>query len=125
MKLIIEEVKRLHDDEHVSDDLLTTIELLRDVCQNGNKMTKRTLHACVVDICNRLGGKEETKAPKWVRKVPSFLIKEKHCAYCGDRDPRKIKMICTGCEKARYCNENCHKKHWKIHKKHCNKKSDI
>ncbi|KAJ3075417.1 hypothetical protein HK102_005622 [Quaeritorhiza haematococci] len=39
------------------------------------------------------------------------------CLSCGNSSV-KLKR-CSGCGSARYCDEECQKKHWKEHKKHC------
>jgi len=38
------------------------------------------------------------------------------CFTCKIKDPKKM---CGRCRSARYCNEVCQAKHWKIHKVYC------
>ncbi|KAJ3085032.1 hypothetical protein HK102_000375 [Quaeritorhiza haematococci] len=39
------------------------------------------------------------------------------CSFCGNRSANLQK--CTGCSRARYCDANCQKGHWKEHKGQC------
>jgi hypothetical protein len=38
------------------------------------------------------------------------------CAHCGK--PGAVK-ICSACETARYCDEDCQRAHWALHKGPC------
>ena len=39
------------------------------------------------------------------------------CGFCAKRTQNLL--ICTGCKKIKYCNQNCQKSHWKLHKQNC------
>ena len=45
--------------------------------------------------------------------VPSY---DKWCLYC---DAKNCKVRCSICKFVYYCNDNCQKKSWEIHKNHC------
>jgi hypothetical protein len=45
--------------------------------------------------------------------VPTY---DNWCLYC---DNKSAKMRCSGCRHVYFCNPECQKKAWKIHKKHC------
>lgn len=106
----------------IIDDVhdLRLLDLATQLCKEANKMTKCTLRKKVLNIIKKPDCKP-CKVPKWVRRMASFIKKQKHFAHCGNKDPRTILMICKGCEKARYCNDDCYKSHWKKHKKDCKK----
>merc|ERR1719473_2505829 len=104
----------------ISKKIRELIQHVRLLCKDANKMTKRKLRKCI-DALIDTEPMEPCEPPKWVRRMASVISKKKCCAYCGNQDPRTIFMICTGCEKARYCNDDCYKKHWKKHKIHCKK----
>lgn len=45
--------------------------------------------------------------------VPTY---DKWCLFC---DKQEAKFRCSNCKFVFFCNTNCQKKAWKIHKKHC------
>ena len=51
---------------------------------------------------------------KHMNFVPTY---DSWCLYCDDRT--KPKKKCSGCKSVFFCNTDCQRKAWKIHKKHC------
>ena len=66
-----------------------------------------------------LSGTAKEEPPKWIKNMARYVRKEKHCAHCGNKDPRKPLMKCSACDVTRYCNAECQKEDWKNHKKIC------
>jgi hypothetical protein len=46
------------------------------------------------------------------------FLKPESCALCGTV-PDKLLLRCTRCKVSKYCNAECQKGHWKIHKRQC------
>ena len=44
--------------------------------------------------------------------------KFRECFYCHNSISGPIKL-CSGCKKVCYCNRDCQKAHWKIHRQSC------
>ena len=40
------------------------------------------------------------------------------CSYCSKSSAHQLKK-CSQCHSVQYCDEDCQKKHWKVHKHHC------
>ena len=53
-------------------------------------------------------------------KKPKVTFRDKFnaCSSCGATIKSRIR-ICSGCKKVCYCDSQCQKSHWKIHKKEC------
>lgn len=60
---------------------------------------------------------------KKVKKVIRIILplEKKVCAFCGSESQNN--MVCSVCRSIFYCNKECQKKHWEVHKKTC--KSDF
>ena len=52
----------------------------------------------------------------WVFWLKAVFDEDK-CSYCKSKNENLRK--CSRCKLVQYCNQNCQKKHWKIHKSHC------
>ncbi|EIN09017.1 hypothetical protein PUNSTDRAFT_102560 [Punctularia strigosozonata HHB-11173 SS5] len=53
--------------------------------------------------------------PRWMK--PYFTVSLYRCSFCGN--PSAALKKCGRCEKTRYCDASCQKKHWKAHKTDC------
>lgn len=51
---------------------------------------------------------------KIINFVPTY---EKWCLYCDNKD--NITSKCSQCKTVYFCDKECQRKAWKIHKKHC------
>lgn len=97
-----------------------------------------------IDIAVVASRADKSNISKNARKVESFIgefipgpiqltiDKEQFdircCAFCGERPNRLGASVdedrlskCSACLKVGYCNRECQKKHWKIHKHVCGK----
>ena len=61
-------------------------------------------------------GKDLLRDYKLYNFVPVY---DKWCLYCDKKD---VKMRCQGCSAVFFCDKECQKKAWPIHKKHCGRK---
>ena len=52
---------------------------------------------------------------KYYNFVPTY---DKWCLYCNKKD---VNLRCGNCKFIYYCDKECQKKSWNIHKKHCNR----
>lgn len=62
-----------------------------------------------------------SKLPPQFKPVASLTSVEGGCFFCG-RTNQIVMMRCSACKKARYCDKQCQKLHWPVHKHVCFKK---
>lgn len=65
---------------------------------------------------NRQGGLEHMRT-RAILTTPKDMLKA--CVHCGNAREVVKTLVCGQCGKARYCNRECQKSHWPIHKKEC------
>eukprot|EP01083_Nonionella_stella_P030425 83403_1 len=49
----------------------------------------------------------------------NYTLSTRTCSSCKHKD---AKLRCSGCKAVYYCNEDCQRNHWKVHKKECTSK---
>ena len=73
----------------------------------------------------RLRGVVITPTTETVAKAPQSKVaardKFRSCENCSSVIEDRI-LVCSGCKKVAYCNRQCQKKNWKMHKKSCSHK---
>jgi len=57
---------------------------------------------------------------KFANSIIDSVLQHACCANCND-DTKEISGKCGGCGITAYCGKKCQKKHWKFHKKECDK----
>ena len=74
----------------------------------------------------RVAFQSRATSTTWEFKEPymlAFVFEPRPASQCGNYDECKNEghgyRLCSACEVTRYCSAECHKKHWKTHKKMC------
>lgn len=79
---------------------------------------KIVLSLCSYATNNRYAYKYDNKDdPDSEMKITNFVpTYDKWCLFC---DNKNCSLRCSKCKYVFFCNKDCQKKSWKIHKKHC------
>ena len=48
-----------------------------------------------------------------------YILNEYFKKFCGNCTNKTCKLVCSRCNKQKYCNKECQIAHWKIHKNYC------
>ncbi len=79
--------------------------MLHNACYNSNNR-----YAYFTDINDEERRKKDLKMMNF---VPAY---DGWCLYC---DKKSVTKKCSGCKTVFFCDQECQKKAWPIHKKHC------
>ena len=111
-------------------DLLTMAIKIKYVHMNDGKFDTDQYKKYVGAICNNNDRdiinclSRETKSYCDCMKVKKTeaksMAKVAWCNGCERSVPRKGMLICSGCNVAMYCNEDCQTQHWPTHREDCN-----
>jgi hypothetical protein len=109
----------------------TSLDSLSTTCSSCNKFLERPLHCgrCNVttycdEDCQRAHWKlhKKTCTPAAATSSAASSLKSSLdvvCEACCNFFKDKNSMRCGGCQTISYCNADCQRAHWKVHKKTC------
>ena len=105
--------------EQKVDHLFTHRAVIYPLYPNGDERTADKLFSYYVqtflysDHGSELPG---PKLPHWHRRFKA-IFHEDQCSNCQRNDEHL--HACSRCQLVQYCNHQCQKEHWEIHKPHC------